>query len=359
MILKSITLTNYKSFSAKTVDLDPKINCFIGSNGVGKSNVLDAIYHLSFGKSYFNPISSQNIKHGEDFFAIKGSYRNESKEEVVIINFKKNDKKVIKRNNKKYEKFSDHIGFIPLVIISPSDRNLIAEGSDIRRKFIDSVISQSDKKYLENLINYNKILTQRNSLLKLIFKNKNFDKQTIQVYDSQLESIGEKIHMKRKMFLNHFIPVFKDKYKSISNNNEDVDIRYKTDLEFDKLSVLLQENIEKDMFLQYTSKGVHKDDLVFNINDYSVKKFGSQGQQKSLLIALKLAQFDFLKSQNKNNPILLLDDIFDKLDKNRVKQIINLVSADDFGQIFISDTDEERTIESIKEINNSNKIFKL
>jgi len=359
MILKSITLTNYKSFSAKTVDLDPKINCFIGSNGVGKSNVLDAIYHLSFGKSYFNPISSQNIKHGEDFFAIKGSYKNESKEEVVIINFKKNDKKVIKRNNKKYEKFSDHIGFIPLVIISPSDRNLIAEGSDIRRKFIDSVISQSDKKYLENLINYNKILTQRNSLLKLIFKNKNFDKQTIQVYDSQLESIGEKIHMKRKMFLNHFIPVFKDKYKSISNNNEDVDIRYKTDLEFDKLSVLLQENIEKDMFLQYTSKGIHKDDLVFNINDYSVKKFGSQGQQKSLLIALKLAQFDFLKSQNKNNPILLLDDIFDKLDKNRVKQIINLVSANDFGQIFISDTDEERTIESIKEINNSNKIFKL
>lgn len=359
MILKSITLTNYKSFSAKTVDFDPKINCFIGPNGIGKSNVLDAIYHLSFGKSYFNPISSQNIKHGEDFFAIKGSYKNESKEEVVIINFKKNDKKVIKRNNKKYEKFSDHIGFIPLVIISPSDRNLIAEGSDIRRKFIDSVISQSDKKYLENLINYNKILTQRNSLLKLIFKNKNFDKQTIQVYDSQLESIGEKIHMKRKMFLNHFIPVFKDKYKSISNNNEDVDIRYKTDLEFDKLSVLLQENIEKDMFLQYTSKGVHKDDLVFNINDYSVKKFGSQGQQKSLLIALKLAQFDFLKSQNKNNPILLLDDIFDKLDKNRVKQIINLVSADDFGQIFISDTDEERTIESIKEINNSNKIFKL
>ena len=359
MILKSITLTNYKSFSTKTVNLDPKINCFIGPNGVGKSNVLDAIYHLSFGKSYFNPISSQNIKHGEDFFAIKGLYRNESKEEVVIINFKKNDKKVIKRNNKKYEKFSDHIGFIPLVIISPSDRNLIAEGSDIRRKFIDSVISQSDNKYLENLINYNKILTQRNSLLKLIFKNKNFDKQTIQVYDSQLEYIGEKIHMKRKMFLNDFIPVFKDKYKSISNNNEDVDIRYKTDLEFDKLSVLLQENIEKDMFLQYTSKGIHKDDLVFNINDYSVKKFGSQGQQKSLLIALKLAQFDFLKSQNKNNPILLLDDIFDKLDKNRVKQIINLVSANDFGQIFISDTDEERTIESIKEINNSNKIFKL
>ena len=359
MILKSITLTNYKSFISKTIQLDPNINCFIGPNGVGKSNILDAIYHLSFGKSYFNPISSQNIKHGEDFFAIKGSYEKNLKEEVVIINFKRNDKKVIKRNNKQYERFSDHIGLLPLVIISPSDRNLIAEGSEIRRKFLDSVISQSDKKYLDSLINYNKVLAQRNSLLKLFYKNKNIDNQTIHVYDQQLESIGEDIFMKRKSFLKDFVPVFKNKYKSISNDNEDVDISYKTDLENERLSVLLKNSLEKDMFLQYTSKGIHKDDLVFNINNYSVKKFGSQGQQKSLLIALKLAQFDFLKNQNKNNPILLLDDIFDKLDKNRVKQIINLVSADDFGQIFISDTDEERTKESIKEINNSNSIFNL
>ncbi|MDC1492937.1 DNA replication and repair protein RecF [Flavobacteriaceae bacterium] len=359
MILKSITLTNYKSFSNKTIELDPNINCFIGPNGVGKSNVLDAIYHLSFGKSYFNPISSQNIKHEEDFFAIKGCYQKNSKEEVIVINFKKNDKKIIKRNNKKYEKFSDHIGLLPLVIISPSDRNLISEGSDIRRKFLDSIISQSDKKYLDGVINYNKILTQRNSLLKLIFKDKNIDKKTIEVYDSQLESIGEDIFNKRKVFLEDFIPVFKEKYKSISNDNEQVDINYKSDLELGKLSILLHNSLEKDMFLQYTSKGVHKDDLVFNINNFSVKKFGSQGQQKSLLIALKLAQFDFLKNQTNNNPILLLDDIFDKLDKNRVKQIIHLVSANDFGQIFISDTDKERTKESIKGINNSNKIFDL
>jgi len=359
MILKSITLTNYKSFISKTIQLDPNINCFIGANGIGKSNILDAIYHLSFGKSYFNPISSQNIKHGEDFFAIKGSYEKSLKEEIIIINFKKNGKKVIKRNNKQYERFSDHIGLLPLVIISPSDRNLIAEGSEIRRKFLDSVISQSDKKYLDSLINYNKVLAQRNSLLKLFYKNKNIENQTIQVYDSQLESIGEDIFIKRKSFLKDFIPVFKNKYKSISNDNENVDIHYKTDLENERLSVLLQNSLEKDMFLQYTSKGLHKDDLVFHINNYSVKKFGSQGQQKSLLIALKLAQFDFLKKQNKNNPILLLDDIFDKLDKNRVKHIINLVSADDFGQIFISDTNEERTKESIKEINNSNSIFNL
>ena len=359
MILKSITLTNYKSFSSKTIKLDNNINCFIGPNGVGKSNILDAIYHLSFGKSYFNPISSQNIKHGEDFFAIKGSYLKNEKEETIIINFKKNDKKVIKRNNKKYEKFSDHIGLLPLVIISPSDSNLIAEGSDIRRRFLDSVISQSDKSYLDNIINYNKVLSQRNSLLKLFYKNKNIDINTIEVYDSQLEVIGESIFEKRKLFLKDFVPVFKDKYKSISNDNEEVDITYRTDLESEKLSILLKNSLEKDMFLQYTSKGVHKDDLIFNINNYSVKKFGSQGQQKSLLIALKLAQFDFLKNQTNNNPILLLDDIFDKLDKNRVKQIINLVSANDFGQIFISDTDEERTKESIKEITNSNSIFNL
>ncbi|CAI8361921.1 MAG: DNA replication and repair protein RecF [Flavobacteriaceae bacterium] len=359
MILKSITLTNYKSFSSKTIKLDNNINCFIGPNGVGKSNILDAIYHLSFGKSYFNPISSQNIKHGEDFFAIKGSYLKNEKEETIIINFKKNDKKVIKRNNKKYEKFSDHIGLLPLVIISPSDRNLIAEGSEIRRRFLDSVISQSDKSYLDNIINYNKVLSQRNSLLKLFYKNKNIDINTIEVYDSQLEVIGESIFEKRKLFLKDFVPVFKDKYKSISNDNEEVDITYRTDLESEKLSILLKNSLEKDMFLQYTSKGIHKDDLIFNINNYSVKKFGSQGQQKSLLIALKLAQFDFLKNQTNNNPILLLDDIFDKLDKNRVKQIINLVSANDFGQIFISDTDEERTKESIKEITNSNSIFNL
>ena len=359
MILKSITLTNYKSFSSKTIKLDNNINCFIGPNGVGKSNILDAIYHLSFGKSYFNPISSQNIKHGEDFFAIKGSYLKNEKEETIIINFKKNDKKVIKRNNKKYEKFSDHIGLLPLVIISPSDRNLIAEGSEIRRRFLDSVISQSDKSYLDNIINYNKVLSQRNSLLKLFYKNKNIDINTIEVYDSQLEVIGESVFEKRKLFLKDFVPVFKDKYKSISNDNEEVDITYRTDLESEKLSILLKNSLEKDMFLQYTSKGIHKDDLIFNINNYSVKKFGSQGQQKSLLIALKLAQFDFLKNQTNNNPILLLDDIFDKLDKNRVKQIINLVSANDFGQIFISDTDEERTKESIKEITNSNSIFNL
>ncbi|MCH1547513.1 MAG: DNA replication and repair protein RecF, partial [Flavobacteriaceae bacterium] len=268
-------------------------------------------------------------------------------------------KKIIKRNNKKYEKFSEHIGLLPLVIISPSDRNLIAEGSDIRRKFIDSVICQSDKTYLSNLINYNRVLLQRNSLLKLHFKNKNTDLNTINVYDSQLEDIGDKIYVKREKFMSDFCPVFEEKYNLISNKSEYVNIQYKSDLNNEKLSVLLSKSLEKDLFLQYTSKGIHKDDLIFSIDNYPIKKFGSQGQRKSFLIALKLAQFDFLKKHNNNNPILLLDDIFDKLDKNRVKQIINLVSSDNFGQIFISDTDKQRTLESISEINNSYKLFNL
>lgn len=359
MILKNLTLTNYKSFSDKSIILDKNINCFVGANGVGKSNILDAIYHLSFGKSYFNPISSQNIKHKEDFFAIKGVYNNNLKNEIILINLKKGEKKIIKRNNKKYEKFSEHIGLLPLVIISPSDRNLIAEGSDIRRKFVDSVISQSDKTYLSNLINYNRVLLQRNSLLKLHFKNKNTDLNTINVYDSQLEDIGDKIYVKREKFMSDFCPVFEEKYNLISNNSEYVNIQYKSDLNNEKLSVLLSKSLEKDLFLQYTSKGIHKDDLIFSIDNYPIKKFGSQGQRKSFLIALKLAQFDFLKKHNNNNPILLLDDIFDKLDKNRVKQIINLVSSDNFGQIFISDTDKQRTLESISEINNSYKLFNL
>ena len=287
MILKNLTLTNYKSFSDKSIILDKNINCFVGANGVGKSNILDAIYHLSFGKSYFNPISSQNIKHKEDFFAIKGVYNNNLKNEIILINLKKGGKKIIKRNNKKYEKFSEHIGLLPLVIISPSDRNLIAEGSDIRRKFIDSVICQSDKTYLSNLINYNRVLLQRNSLLKLHFKNKKTDLNTINVYDSQLEDIGDKIYVKREKFMSDFCPVFEEKYNLISNNSEYVNIQYKSDLNNEKLSVLLSKSLEKDLFLQYTSKGIHKDDLIFSIDNYPIKKFGSQGQRKIFLNSIK------------------------------------------------------------------------
>lgn len=359
MILNALSLINYKNFEHQDFTFDQKINCFVGANGIGKTNVLDAIYHLSFGKSYFNPIASQNIKHGESFFVIEGIFEKDNREEKILVSLKKGQKKVIKRNSKIYEKFSDHIGFIPSVIISPADRDLILEGSETRRKFIDSVISQSDKNYLNKLINYNKILQQRNALLKYFALNNTFNSQTLAIYNDQLHQYGTEIFTIRKAFLETFIPIFKDRYNAISNHNEPVDLSYKSDLFDDGLDVLLMNSINKDKALQYTSVGIHKDDLEFEIDSFPIKRFGSQGQQKSFLIALKLAQFDFIKQQNKFSPILLLDDIFDKLDENRVAQILELVHNDHFGQLFISDTHADRTENIIKQVHQSYKIFKL
>ena len=359
MILKSLSLLNYKNFDSKTFEFDNTINCLVGNNGVGKTNVLDAIYHLSFGKSYFNPVSTQNIKHDEDFFVLNGEYLKNENKENIVVSLKKGQKKVIKRNSKSYEKFSDHIGFLPLVIISPADRDLIIEGSDTRRKFVDSVISQSDNAYLSSLINYNKILAQRNSLLKYFAANHTFNQDTVDVYNQQLTQYGTAIFEKRKAFLETFTPIFKARYKAISDTNENIDLTYNSHLFDEDLNTLLKKNINKDKALQYTSVGVHKDDLVFNIDNHPIKKFGSQGQQKSFLIALKLAQFDSIKAKSGTNPILLLDDIFDKLDETRVGQIIKLVDNENFGQIFISDTHADRTENVVKQVHQSYKIFKL
>jgi len=359
MILRTLSLINYKNFESQTFSFDAKINCFVGRNGVGKTNVLDAIYHLAFGKSYFNPIATQNIKHYEEFFVVDGVFEKEGQQEKIVVSLKKGQKKIIKRNSKIYEKFSDHIGFIPLVIISPADRDLIIEGSDTRRKFVDSVISQSDKNYLNHLINYNKVLAQRNALLKYFALNNTFNAQTLEVYNDQLHTYGSEIFKTRDAFLKTFIPIFKKRYNAISNQNEDVNLSYQSDLFNDDLKTLLKSNLNKDKVLQYSSVGIHKDDLNFEIETYPIKKFGSQGQQKSFLIALKLAQFDFVKKQSGVTPILLLDDIFDKLDENRVAQIIQLVDDEHFGQLFISDTHAERTENVVKQIHQSYKIFKL
>ena len=359
MHLQKITLVNFKNFESQSFDFEDKINCFVGNNGVGKTNVLDAIYYLSFARSYFNPVAIQNIKHNQEFFMIQGEYLLDEKIDTVVCSLKRGNKKVLKRNGKVYEKFSDHIGHLPLVIISPADRDLIIEGSDIRRKFIDNVISQSDKGYLQIIIKYNKVLAQRNSLLKYFAANRTFDALNLKVYDEQLKTYGTVIFEKRTAFLDAFIPIFRSRYQSISNSKEVVDMFYKSQLKEGNILDLLDKNLERDRVLQYTSVGIHKDDLIFEIDGYPVKKFGSQGQQKSYLIALKLAQFDFIKSKSNVKPILLLDDIFDKLDDLRVEQLINLVNNDHFGQLFISDTHEERTEEVVKRTQQSYKIFKL
>ena len=359
MFLKELSLTNYKNFESLKFSFDTKIICFVGLNGVGKTNILDSIYHLSYTKSYFNPIPSQNIKHGETFFFISGRYMIHDKEENILVSLKKGDKKIIKRNNKLYKKFSDHIGKIPLVLISPDDRNLIIEGSETRRKFIDGIISQTDKEYLNNLIDYNKTLKQRNALLKMFYDNSESIRKTIDIYDRQLSSDAQKIYDKRREFLNEFIPIFKSRYKELSNDKENVEIKHSSDISPDQnLYKLLKNSLEKDLRFQYTTKGIHKDDLNLSIDNFPIKKYGSQGQQKTFLIAMKLAQFDYL-SKLDSKPILLLDDIFDKLDDSRVKQIINLVNQEKFNQIFISDTNKTRSENIIKKVNKSYKIFEI
>ncbi len=359
MLLKNLSLINYKNFESENFDFDTKINCFVGANGIGKTNALDAIYHLALGKSYFNPVATQNINHKADFFVIDGNFEKEEREERIVCSLKRGAKKIIKRNAKTYERLSDHIGLLPLVIISPADRDLIIEGSETRRKFMDGVISQSDKGYLQNLIRYNKVLSQRNSLLKYFAANQTFDITTLSVYNEQLAEYGTPIYEKRAAFMEAFTPIFKEQYAVISGGNENISLSYESKLVDTDLLTLLAQNVDRDKALQYTSVGIHKDDLSFKIEEHPIKKFGSQGQQKSFLIALKFAQFHFMKSLAGTTPILLLDDIFDKLDENRVGHIIALVNNENFGQIFISDTHAERTENVVKSIHQSYKIFKL
>ena len=321
--------------------------------------MLDAIYHLANGKSYFNPLAVQNIKHGEEFFVVDGEFEKNERTEQILCSLKKGQKKILKRNSKLYEKFSDHIGFIPLVIISPADRDLIIEGSETRRKFMDSVISQLDNAYLQQLIQYQKIISQRNALLKYFALNHVFEKDTLSIYNEQLDLLGKAIFDKRAQFLTEFIPIFNKYHQEITQSAETVQLVYQSDLFEKDTLTLLEENLSKDRALQYTSVGVHKDDLSFEIDHYPIKKFGSQGQQKSFLIALKLAQFDFVKKQSGEKPILLFDDIFDKRDEFRVSKIIEMVNNEEFGQLFISDTHPERTENIVKTTHQTYKIFSL
>lgn len=360
MILKRLSLLNFKNITQADFQFDAHVNCFVGRNGIGKTNALDSIYALAFGKSYFNPVTSQNIKHGCEFFVIDGQFDFSEKEERIILSAKKGQKKVIKRNGKTYERIADHVGHIPLVIISPSDRDLITEGSEVRRKFIDGIIAQSNSTYLQYLINYNKILSQRNALLKFFAANRSFNQANIDVYNEQLTDYGTYIFNERKQFLKTYLPLLKRRYIDISgNSHEEIGLTYKTKISAENYLDLMKESIQTDLKKQYTTIGIHKDDLIFTLNDYPIKKFGSQGQQKSFLIALKFAQYDFLSKLKGIKPILLLDDVFDKLDENRVTQIISMIMRDDLGQLFISDTHAERTENVVKANTKNYKMIHL
>jgi len=359
MFLKFLNLSFYKNFKSKEFHFESKINCFLGNNGVGKSNILDSIYHLTYGKSFFNPHSSQNINFNSDFFSIEGHFEKEKKLEKIICSLKKSGKKTIKRNNIKYKKLYDHIGLIQTVMISPIDQDLISYGSIIRRKFMNSIIGQIDKVYLKNLVDYNKIISQRNSLLKYFAINKTFDLDTLSIYNEQLIKLSNPIFLKRKEFITNFIPVFLKIYNDISNGKESVSIEYKSDLLENEIKEILNYNLNNDKKNQYTTAGIHKDDLFFSIENNPIKKFGSQGQQKTFIVSLKLAKYYFLKLQTGNSPILLFDDAFDKLDQDRVSLIIEKVKHNDFGQIFITDTHHDRTINTLSKNKSEYRLFKI
>lgn len=360
MYLKQLKFTNFKNYPEGEMKFSPKINCFIGNNGAGKTNILDAIYYLSFCKSYFNPIDSQNVRHHQDFFAIHGYYeqKNGSQEKVQCV-LKPNKKKQFKLNDKEYDRLADHIGFIPLVMISPYDRDLINNHSDVRRKYLDGVISQFDAAYLNNLLQYNKAVSQRNALLKSFAENRYFEPELLEMWDSKLVELGHPIYEVRKDFIRDFLPIFQRYFTFISEESEQVSISYISQLENSTLQELLLRNIAKDKAIRYTSVGIHKDDLEFKIADYPLKKFGSQGQQKSFVIAIKLAQFEYMRQIKNQKPILLLDDIFDKLDSKRVEQIIKLVNEEEFGQVFITDTQKERIEHIFKNSSADHKIFQI
>ncbi|MBP5742576.1 MAG: DNA replication/repair protein RecF [Paludibacteraceae bacterium] len=357
MYIRRLSLVNFKNIRQAEIDFSPKINCFIGANGAGKTNILDAIYFLSYCKSHSNNVDSQSITHGQDFFVIQGDYSmSEEREESIYCGLKRNKKKQFKRNQKEYTRLSDHIGLIPLVIVSPDDQTLINGASEERRRFVDSIISQYDRQYLNLLIRYNSALQQKNSLLR---QDEMPSAEMFDLWDAQLAQLGESIYQTRVSFLEKFVPLFQKYYSFLSSNNEKVTLAYESQLNDSKLYDVLVARRERDFYLGYTTAGIHRDDLSMNIDEYPIKRVGSQGQNKTFLVALKLARFSFLKETSASTPLLLFDDIFDKLDSSRVSQIIRLVSEDTFGQIFITDTNREHIDEILGMLDYESKIFSV
>ena len=340
MYLKNIAILHFKNIQSATLELSSKLNCFIGHNGAGKTNFLDAVYYLSFCRSFYNSVDSQVISHDQDFFMIEGEYESDNGDmENIYCGMKRGTKKHFKRNKKEYKKLSQHIGFIPLVFVSPSDTYLIEGGSEERRKLMDMVISQYDINYLEALSNYNKALLQRNALLKM---EEEPDLALMEIWENEMATNGEVIYKKRDAFVRELIPIFQQIYQQISEQKEQVSLNYVSHCQRGSLLDVIQRDRMKDRAVGYSLHGTHRDDLEMMLDGYQMKREGSQGQMKTFVLALKLAQFDFLKrTTSQNTPLLLLDDIFDKLDARRVEQIVHLVSGENYGQIFITDTNRD------------------
>ena len=357
MYLEKIHLLNFKNYDEFSAEFCPQINCIVGENGSGKTNLLDAIYYLSLTKSAFGQNDGQLIKHEKEFFLINGDYSIDGENVEVKTSLKTGQRKLFQLNKEPYEKLSAHIGVIPIVLIAPDDTDLIKNGTEERRKFFDGLIAQLDYEYLLDFIKYNSILRQRNALLKQFAEKNYFDKDMLDVYNNQLIPIGHAIHQKRNEFINEFVPVFRQRYFTLTENREEVGLVYGSELFEKNFNYNFFNNIKKDIKFQRTTMGVHKDDFIFEIDKFSLKKYGSQGQQKSFVIALKIAQFEFIELKRKIKPILLLDDIFDKLDDRRIHELMSMIAGHQFGQIFVTDARPERTAKIFEKISAETRIF--
>ena len=356
MYLSKISLTNFKNFKETSVEFSPELNCITGMNGAGKTNLLDSIYYLSMTKSYLSNLDHFAISHGEEVSYISGDYRlSDNSRELIALSFSRSGEKTVKRNGKAYKRLSDHIGIIPIVMVSPYDTCLINESGEERRKLMNAVISQLDREYLRSVQNYNQLLLQRNKLLKMDSYNSLF----LEAITEKMEENASYVFTKRGEFVRNFVPHVVKFYNEISGGRESISIEYKSDLERGKLSEILNSSITRERQLGYTASGIHRDELVFRMDGELIRKVGSQGQQKSFLISLKLAQYSLFKELSKINPLLLLDDVFDKLDMSRVEYLLNLVSSEAFGQIFITDSNKVRIEGILANIGNSTKSIEV
>ncbi len=358
MILQKLSILNYKNLTEATLELSPKINCLIGHNGAGKTNVLDAVYYMSFCRSAQNPVDSQVIRHEQEFFVVEGDYIADNDDRVAIYcGMKRGTKKHFKRNKKEYKRLSEHIGLIPLVMVSPSDTMLIEGGSEDRRRLMDMVISQYDRSYIEALTRYNKALQQRNILLKMEAEP---DPDILAIWEEQMAVEGETVFRKREQFVTGFTPIFQKYYSDISADNERVELSYVSHCQRGPLLDVIRRDRAKDRIMGFSLHGIHRDDLDFTLGGHQMKREGSQGQNKTFVIALKLAQFELLRQSGNNTvPLLLLDDIFDKLDATRVERIVRLVAGDGFGQIFITDTNRTHLDEILRSSSHDYRIFSV
>lgn len=338
MYLKKLVLINFKNIAQAEIALSERLNCFVGDNGAGKTNVLDAVYYLSMSKSALTMTDGQSVRHGEDFFVVEGTYAGDSgSNDTVNCSFLRRSGKVLKLNGKEYDRMADHVGRFPVVMVSPQDSVLITDAAEERRRYLNAFLSQLDRDYLASLMRYNAVLAERNRFLK-----SSSDEQMLQIYDMQLADHAARIYERRRDIIERMRPLVAEFYRQLSDDREQVEIEYRSELASASMGELLLASRERDIVNGFTTSGVHRDDMSLRIGGYPLRKYGSQGQQKSFLMSLKLAQYRILAEVCGERPLLLLDDLFDKLDTSRVENLLTLVAGDDFGQIFITDCNRSR-----------------